>query len=169
MPAAACGVPLDVAPSRPIWPHMFEQHLPQHATRLVYPVLAMVLLTFVVLATLGLLRVGAVARRLYPNGYFKLMRAPEGTELPRVPEAVARNLINLLEVPVLFYAFVPLALQFGVTDAYTVSCLWAFVGFRYLHTAIHVSVNKIPLRFCAYLAAAIALGLAWVHLAFELL
>lgn len=148
---------------------MLQQHLPPHAARLVYPVLAMVFLTFVVLATLGTLRVVAVARRLYPNGYFKLMRPPEGAELPRGPEAVARNLINLLEVPVLFYALVPLAIQFGVTDTYTVNCLWAFVALRYLHTAIHISVNKIPLRFGAYLAAAVALGSAWVHFAIELL
>jgi len=147
---------------------MIEQPLPAHAARLVYPVLALVLLTFLVLGALGVLR-AAVARRHYPRGYFKLMQAPEGAELPRRPEAVARNLINLMEVPILFYAFVPLAIQFRVTDAYTVRCLWAFVAFRYLHTAIHISVNQVPLRFGAYLAAAIALASAWVHLARALL
>ncbi len=143
---------------------MQELTLSPQAVRLIYPVLAMVLLTFVVLGILGALRVSAGARQTYPRGYFKTMKAPADAELPRRPEAVARNLINLFEVPVLFYAFVPLALLYGAADDYTLKCLWAFVGFRYVHTLIHVTVNKIPWRFGAYLAAAIALGSAWVHL-----
>ena len=143
---------------------MQELTLAPQAVRLIYPVLAMVLLSFVVLGSLGVLRVSAVARQTYPRGYFKTLKAPADAELPRRPEAVARNFINLFEVPVLFYAFVPLALLYGVADDYTLKCLWAFVGFRYVHTLIHVTVNKIPWRFGAYLAAAISLGNAWLHL-----
>jgi hypothetical protein len=35
----------------------------------------------------------------------------------------------------------------------------------YLHTIIHVSVNKVPWRFGSFLATVIALLRAWVHFA----
>src|SRR5688572_15558354 len=72
-----------------ICPAMQELTLSSQAVRLIYPVLAMVLLSFMMLATLGALRLSAAARQTYPRGYFKTMKAPADAELPRRPEAVA--------------------------------------------------------------------------------
>jgi hypothetical protein len=149
------------------WPFhpVSERAFSPLALQLLYPTLALVLLTFMVLGLLGFLRLRAITARKYPRGYFKLMKVPEGAELPRRTEAVSRNLINLFETPVLFYALVPLAVVFGVYDAVSIGLLWTFVAFRYLHTAIHVTSNKIPLRFSAYAVASAALVGAWVHFA----
>ncbi len=144
---------------------MLDPVLREADVRYVYPVFAMVLLSFVVQGVLGLRRLRAISERTYPKGYFRLLQAPAGAELPRQPQAAARNFINLFEVPVLFYALVPLLILFGVESDLSRGLLWAFVGFRYLHSAIHVTVNKVRWRFGAYLAASLALLGAWLHLA----
>jgi hypothetical protein len=42
---------------------------------------------------------------------------------------------------------------------------WVFFGFRVLHSAVHCTFNRIPLRFFLYLAAAVALWLMVVRVA----
>src|SRR5688572_29194159 len=76
--------------------------------RIIAPVLALVLLSFVVLAVLGALRLRGLRKRDYPLAYFRLLQKPAGAQLPATAEAAARNFINLFELPVLFYALVPL-------------------------------------------------------------
>jgi hypothetical protein len=144
---------------------MLDRPLPDAIVRYLYPVIAMVLLSFLVQGLLGFCRLRAIAQRAYPKGYFRLLEAPAGADLPRQAQAVARNFINLFEVPVLFYALVPLLMVFGVRSDLQLGLLWAFVAFRYLHTAIHVTVNVVTWRFVAYLAGSLALLGAWLHFA----
>lgn len=133
--------------------------------RLIAPVLALVLLSFGVLILLGTLRLLGIRRRAYPRGYFKLLQKPPEAQLPVVGEATARNLINLFELPVLFYALVPLLALTGSWNDTSVVLLWAFVALRYAHTLIHLTVNIISLRFALYLASAVVLGVEWVRFA----
>ncbi len=66
------------------------------------------------------------------------------------------NLKNLFEMPVLFYA---LALYLFVTqqvDATYVGAAWVFVAFRVLHSAMHCSINIVPLRFVLYLLSSLS-------------
>jgi hypothetical protein len=133
------------------------------------PVVALAALTFVVLGVLGARRLSAIRKRAYPLRYFKLMQRPEGAEYPELAEAASRNLINLFELPVLFYALVPLLVLSGKEDAIARGLLWAFVGFRVLHTAVHVTINRLPLRFSLHLLANLALLAAWMRFAVSLL
>jgi len=133
------------------------------------PVVALAALTFVVLGLLGARRLTAIRQRAYPLRYFKLMHRPEGADYPEAAEAASRNLINLFELPVLFYALVPLLVLSGKEDPVALASLWAFVGFRVLHTAVHVTINRLPLRFSLHLAANLALLAAWVCFAIALL
>lgn len=133
------------------------------------PVVAMATLTFAVLGVLGARRFTAIRRRAYPLRYFKLMQRPEGAEFPERAEAAARNLINLFEIPVLFYALVPLLALSGKRDALTLGLLWAFVAFRALHSAVHVTVNRLSVRFSLHLLANLVLVGAWVRFALALL
>ena len=55
-----------------------------------------------------------------------------------------------------FYA---LALYLFVTqqvDATYVGAAWSFVAFRVLHSAVHCSINIVPLRFVLYLLSSLA-------------
>jgi hypothetical protein len=139
--------------------------IPSAASTLVYyapPAVALAFLTFAVIGVLGWRRLTGIKRGDYQLRYFKLMQRSEGTELPAAAEAASRNLINLFEVPVLFYALVPLAVLSGVEDATLRGFLWAFVVFRILHSAIHLTVNKLVIRFSVHLFANLALLGAWV-------
>jgi len=126
------------------------------------PALALCALTFVVLGVLGARRLTGIRSRAYPLRYFKLMQRPEGVEFPERAEAASRNLINLFEVPVLFYALVPLLVLSGQRDALALGLLWAFVALRALHSLVHVTVNRLPLRFSLHLLANLTLLAAWV-------
>jgi hypothetical protein len=143
--------------------HVFTLSL--SSLRLLYPLFALVLLSFIVLTVLGVHRFRGIARREFPRGYFKVLQRPAGAELPTRAEAAARNFINLFELPVLFYALVPLLLLTGVQDDLSLVLLWTFVGLRYLHSAIHLSVNKVTWRFGAYLASSLVLLFLWLRFA----
>jgi hypothetical protein len=144
---------------------MLDSPLPEAIVRYSYPVIALVLLSFLVQGLLGYRRLQGIAQRAYPKGYFRLFEGPAEADLPRQAQAAARNFINLFEVPVLFYALVPLLIVYEVRSDLQLGLLWAFVALRYLHTAIHVSVNVVPWRFAAYLAGSLALLGAWLHFA----
>jgi hypothetical protein len=128
------------------------------------PVLALALLQFAVLCVLGTLRVVGIVQRKYPLGQFKLMKAGE-IQFSEQTEAAGRNFINLFEVPVLFYALVPWLVLRGEVDPTMLIVLWVFVGLRYLHSAIHLTVNDVRLRFGVFLLSSLTLMAAWALLA----
>lgn len=79
------------------------------------------------------------------------------------------NFENLFELPVLFFAGVFVVHATGLSDSLYLNLVWAFVGFRALHSLIHCSYNKIVHRFAAYLFSSIALWAIWIRLAVQLL
>jgi hypothetical protein len=92
-------------------------------------------------------------------------------ESPNVPGDVSlpnRNLMNLLELPLLFYV---VCLAFYVTrtvDAAAVYLAWAFVAARVVHSAIHLSYNNVYHRLSAYVASNVVLVALWVRWALAL-
>ena len=60
---------------------------------------------------------------------------------------VANNYQNQFEVPVLFYALLPLLLVTGLADAVSVSLAWVFVASRLVHSYIHLGSNIVIRRF----------------------
>jgi len=67
------------------------------------------------------------------------------------------NLKNLFEVPILFYAMTFYLYATQSVDTTHVRAAWAFVGFRYLHSAIHCTFNKIETRFQMYALSSLSL------------
>src|SRR5437660_5348539 len=85
---------------------------------ILYPMIALVALTFVVLLFLPYKRIGAVLQ-----GRVRVRDFKQG-ESANVPGDVAipnRNLMNLLEMPVLFYAA---CITFYVTKTVDATALW---------------------------------------------
>ena len=67
---------------------------------------------------------------------------------------------NQLEMPILFYVVVLIALRVEAVDGALVSLAWAYVGLRIVHALIHVTYNKILHRFWVYaLSSLILIGL----------
>lgn len=80
-----------------------------------------------------------------------------------------RNLMNLLELPMLFYV---VCLAFYITlsvDALAVALAWLYFALRVVHTLVHVTYNNVFHRLGAFAASAVVLGALWVRFAIALL
>src|SRR5690348_2968563 len=100
------------------------------------PAVAMVLLTAIVWFRLYVVRMREIRARRIPVQDL-VSRSAGATLLTNT--SPADNLMNLFEMPVLFYLLVVLLYSTNLADW---SYLWlasVFVGFRYLHSAIHVT------------------------------
>ncbi len=80
----------------------------------------------------------------------------------RPVEMPANNLANLFEMPVLYFALVPLLIITTNANYIQVALAWAFVVTRALHSYIHIGPKKVPLRFLAYLLSVIVLMAMWI-------
>jgi hypothetical protein len=130
---------------------------------LVYPMLALVILTFAVLIILFRSRVRMVREGLAPVSYFRTFQG--SLEQPEFTVKPARHLINLFEAPTLFYAGCLAAMVTGVTGTLVVVLAWLYVATRYLHAYIHLGGNRVRYRMRAYFAGWLCLMALWITVA----
>jgi hypothetical protein len=129
---------------------------------LVYPMLAMVLLTFFVLVVLFRSRVRMIREGHAPVSYFRVF---QGSQEPEFAAKPARHLTNLFEAPTLFYAGCLAAMVAGVTGTAVLALAWGYVGARVVHAAVHLGPNRIRHRLRAYFASWLLLLGLWIHVA----
>lgn len=130
---------------------------------LLLPLLAQILLTFLVWLYLYSRRIPEILRSgIDPQRLAD--RAEAHSLLPRSANP-SNNLKNLFEVPVLFYVAVLLALVLMFQDRLLVLLAWGFVIFRVAHSLVHCTYNNVNHRFTAYAASTLFLGLMWFRLA----
>jgi hypothetical protein len=122
------------------------------------PVFVLGFWTFAILNVLGISRIRAGSKRLIKPEDFKL------GESERVPEKVRlanRNYMNLLELPVLFYAVNIIVYITGTATATIVAIAWLFVALRVIHSLIHLTSNNVMHRLYAFVAGNTALLVLW--------
>lgn len=93
-------------------------------------------------------------------------------ESARVPQDVSipnRNLMNLLEVPVLFYVVCVVAYFMQKADPLTLTLAWSYVVLRMLHSLVHLSYNQVMHRMAVFAASNGVLALLWLRLFIALL
>ena len=130
------------------------------------PMVAMVFLTFAVWAMLFVRRIPKAGSDPVPLDLFKVRatRPP----LSSAELAANDNLMNLFELPVLFYALcLALAVTGWRSNFFTLGC-WGYVALRAAHSAIHCSFNNVLMRFVAYLLSTLLLFALWVGFALRL-
>ncbi|WP_257558154.1 MAPEG family protein [Sphingobium sp. CFD-2] len=71
------------------------------------------------------------------------------------------NLANLFEMPVLYFALVPLLILTGSASAAQVVLAWIFVALRLAHTVIHIGPSTVRTRARVYIASSIVLFAMW--------
>jgi hypothetical protein len=130
------------------------------------PFFSMMLLTFAVWVYMYsqripfIIRSKLTAEELTPAGLARI--SPPQVANP------SDNLKNLFELPGIFYALVLYLYVTSQADALYVGAAWVFVGFRFLHSGVHCTVNIVVLRFWLYCISALALwfmaGRAALHL-----
>src|SRR5258708_15806913 len=106
-----------------------------------WPAVVLALWTGMVMLLTGFRRVRAVVAGRTTVSAFRLGESPE---VPPDVAIVNRNLVNLLEMPVLFYAVI-LALyvtRHVAPGAVGLACL--YVPLRFFHSALHLTYNNLP-------------------------
>lgn len=127
----------------------------------VWPAFALFALTMLQVARLARMRFAAArAGRVDPR-YYKVFR---GEGEPPELAAVSRNVMNLYEMPTLFYAGTAIAVAAGHSGAILAVLGWTYFALRCLHSAIHVTSNKVLWRFRVFAASWLVLVAYWVVL-----
>jgi hypothetical protein len=134
-------------------------------TRILYPMLALVALTFVVLLLIPYTRFRAAARGQVTVADF---RYGESANVPGEVSLPNRNLMNLLELPVLFYAGCLAFYVTGAVDASAVVLAWVYVALRAAHSIIHLTYNNVFHRLTAFAASNAVLLALWIRFALAL-
>jgi hypothetical protein len=131
-----------------------------------YPALAMVALTFAVLAVMFRRRVAQMTRdRIHPQK----VATSQQTAVLFTDVAPADNFRNLFEMPVLFYLALVVAALTGQVTILVLALAWTYVAARALHSAIHCSYNKVMHRFRAYALSVFVLLVLWCVLGYGLI
>jgi hypothetical protein len=123
------------------------------------PVSVLALWTAGVLLMTGLRRVIAVRNRRIHKGAFRYGESPDVPDDVRVWN---RNLMNLLEMPILFYV---VCIGFYVTRQVTpavVTMAWVYVALRLLHSLIHLTSNRVVVRLGVFAVGNVVLLAQWI-------
>jgi hypothetical protein len=129
------------------------------------PVFVQVALTFALLFWMGSARLRALKGREVRVGDIAL-RQPAW---PERPTQISNAYDNQFQLPLLFYALVPLALITRKADLFFVVLSWMFVATRLVHAAIHTTSNSVQRRFLAFVVGAIVLLIMWIIFAAHIL
>lgn len=122
------------------------------------PMFAQVALTFALLFWMSILRLRAVRSGAVQAQQIAL-REPNWP--PRVLQ-ISNAFHNQLELPVLFYVVMLLALVTESLDVILYVLSWMFVLARFVHAYIHVTSNRLDRRTGVFGVGVLALALMWV-------
>lgn len=131
---------------------------------MIYPMFAMIVLTFAVAIYMLSLRVSAVRSGQVKLSAFRLNH--EETMTPRMLQ-VARNYSNLFEIPVLFYAAGAITLALNLNSIAISILAWLFVVSRIVHSLIHITSNNVIRRMQAFMAGNLCIFLIWMLIVWD--
>ena len=128
---------------------------------ILFPMVALASLTFAVLLLIPVrrFRAGLAGQIQYDDfKYGESQRVPPEVSIPN------RNMMNLLELPLLFYVACLIYLVIGRVDEYGLALAWFYVGLRLVHSAIHVTYNRVRHRLIAFALSNVVLVMFWTNL-----
>lgn len=127
---------------------------------ILWPTFALVALIFVVWFTLFFQRTAHMKRN--PPTAETFADGDTSLRYFRPVEMPANNLANLFEMPVLYFALVPLLIGTNHANLTQVTLAWVYVLLRILHSYIHIARKAVPVRFLAYAASVAVLLAMWI-------
>ena len=132
---------------------------------LILAIAAQALLTVIILVLMGRERVP----RVMSGEIAAESIAVDRSAYPLKARLLSNNFDNQFQLPVLFYVVALLALWSTGTNWPEVIFAWLFVILRYAHAAVHVTTNRLHLRFALYTAGLVALIVLWLLVILRLL
>lgn len=130
--------------------------------QLVFPMLALVLLTSIVAVTMLRRRIAATRANKVELKDFAVNQFND--ETPTKMLQAGRNYANLFEMTTLFYAVCVATMAVGLVDTAMIVMAWLYVAARYLHSYIHVGSNRIGQRLKAFGLSMLVVLAMWVWL-----
>ena len=131
------------------------------------PVAVLMLLTFAVWLRLYFVRIPAMRRQRVHPQKVATRAQKSAVHLGNAEARASDHFMNLFELPVLFYALCFALYVTERVDAIYLGLAWAFVTLRVLHTAIHLSYNRVMHRFLVYFAGGLLLLAAILRFAWS--
>ena len=132
-------------------------------TAIFWPVIALTFLICCVYAVVFLRRRQAVSSgQARPSDFRLPLKEPEASV------SAIRNLINLYELPMLFYVVCISLYVVNGASSFAVILAWLFVAARVAHTIVHITSNRLSLRQPLFVIGFILNGALWVVLALHL-
>lgn len=132
------------------------------------PMYYMVLLTASVFLVSTLIRFKNVLVDKTHTGS-ELMKIPLPASAAQITKQADRNLINLFEFPILFYAICVVLYVSGKVDAFFILLAYWFVGLRVVHSLYHIFINgfigDMPIRALLWLPSWLIVIWMWVRFA----
>ncbi|MDR2173229.1 MAG: MAPEG family protein [Burkholderiales bacterium] len=121
------------------------------ATTIFVPALVLMLWTFLVLVQVPIRRFGAYffGKRVVADDF----KYGESSNVPADVALPNRIFMNLVEVPVIFYALVLIAFVTNEVNHVTVGLAWLYVALRFAHSLIYFTYNRVVHRFAVFTAS----------------
>lgn len=98
-----------------------------------------------------------------------IAKASESKKILKDVSGPSDNLINLFEMPVLFYVGVITTYVTGLADTAFLVLASSYVFLRYVHSFIHATYNQVHQRFIIYIVSTLVLWAYWILLASDLI
>ncbi|NVD37889.1 MAPEG family protein [Ensifer sp. HO-A22] len=124
-----------------------------------WPMVAHVLLVFVLYALLSFRRVGLVKA-----GKAQVSQFRENRDEPTESLVVRNSIANQFELPVLFHICCVLLYITEADNIVSLVLAWLFIASRYLHAFVHVTSNRIRYRRPLFIVGVATLGGMWIWL-----
>ena len=134
-------------------------------TIIVYPAIAMMILTLFVYVKNYLDNRKAVINKSIEFSYFKAYQG-------KIPEYLAvsrQTLKNQFELPIFFYFLISIILVFDKVSQLDIMLAWIFVISRYLHCYIRLSSNKVLKRAKIFMFGMLVLIVWWAIFLYNIL
>ena len=133
---------------------------------ILWPTIALVALIFIIWATLFVQRFAHMKRN--PPKAEDFATGADAMAYFAPVEMPANNLRNLFEMPVLYFALIPLLLIAHQANHIQVVLAWVYVVLRSIHSFIHIGPKKVPVRFMVYAVSCAVLLAMWIGFAVDL-
>lgn len=134
---------------------------------MLWPAIALVVWTYAVWFWMYVKRFALMRARPPSENDFATMEAARRYFAP--VEMPAANLINLFEMPVLFFALLPLLLFTGLGTPAQIWLAWVYVALRVAHSIAQIVIQHVPMRFAIYVLSSAVLLAMWIGFATDLI
>ena len=128
---------------------------------IIFPAVAMFMLTFSVVAYTGASRLAAIRRGDVSIRYYR--RYNEGEQTTRL-QVIGRHVQNHFEIPPLFYIATLFLYVTGSVTPTAVALAWLYFASRCAHSFIHLGSNNVTHRFIAFAGSGLILTGLWILL-----